>query len=78
MFLGWFDDTPKKGVHEKIEEAVERYEAKFGQVPNVCLVNVANLEAYDGVEVRAVEYVRPNHFWVGKVDLPSATVPAAA
>ena len=25
MFLGWFDDTPKKSEATKIEEAIERY-----------------------------------------------------
>jgi len=66
MFLGWFDDTPKKPVTQKIEEAVERYVAKFGSAPNVCLVNVENVAAISGVDVRPVEYVRPNHFWVGR------------
>ena len=66
MFLGWFDDTPKKSVTEKIEEAVERYVAKFGETPNVCLVNAANLTTYNGLVMKSVDYVRPNHFWVGR------------
>ena len=66
MFLGWFDDTPKKSVTEKIEEAVERYVAKFGETPNVCLVNAANSTTCKGLVVKAVDYVRPNHFWVGR------------
>ena len=77
MFLGWFDDTPKKSVAEKIREAVERYIAKFGEAPNVCLVNAGDAIAYDGVEVRTVEYVRPNHFWVGKVEGTSGAPLAA-
>lgn len=66
MFLGWFDDTPKKSVESKIEEAIERYITKFGEDPNICLVNSADNAAYKNLEVRAVEYVRPNHFWVGR------------
>jgi hypothetical protein len=70
MFLGWFDDTPKKSVAQKLAEAVERYVDKFGEAPNLCLVNSANLTTYDGLEVRVADYVRPNHFWVGRGDWP--------
>jgi hypothetical protein len=66
MFLGWFDDTPKKSVQSKIEEAVERYVAKFGEDPNICLVNSADATTYETLEVRPVPYVRPNHFWIGR------------
>ena len=77
MFLGWFDDTPKKSISEKIEEAVERYTAKFGETPNVCLVNTTNMVTYDGLEVKAADYVRPNHFWVGKDEAKAEAVLAA-
>jgi len=77
MFLGWFDDTPKKPVAQKIAEAVERYIAKFGAKPNVCLVNASDVASYKGVEVRAVEYVRPNHFWVGRDESLGETPQAA-
>jgi hypothetical protein len=72
MFLGWYDDTRKKDPREKIEEAVERYIAKFGSHPDLCLVNAADLTQYDGVEVKAVDYIRPNHFWVGQADSMAA------
>ncbi|HET6312887.1 MAG TPA: hypothetical protein VFH60_03550 [Chloroflexia bacterium] len=74
MFLGWFDDTPKKAAAEKLEEAVERYVAKFGEAPDLCLVNQKDATTHAGVEVKVVEYVRPNHFWVGKASaLPGGT-----
>ncbi|HEY0071861.1 MAG TPA: hypothetical protein VGE04_18020 [Chloroflexia bacterium] len=66
MFLGWFDDTPKKSAAEKLDEAVERYLAKFGEKPDLCLVNQKDATTHAGMEVKVVEYVRPNHFWVGK------------
>ncbi|HUP28165.1 MAG TPA: hypothetical protein VM409_06990 [Chloroflexia bacterium] len=69
MFLGWFDDTRKKSAREKIEEAVERYVARFGENPNICLVNVDDMTAIDGMEVKVADYVRPNHFWVGQGEL---------
>ncbi len=77
MFLGWFDDTPKKSVMQKLEEAVERYVDKFGEAPNLCLVNATNATTYDGLEVRVADYVRPNHFWVGRGDWPVEEAQAA-
>lgn len=68
MFLGWFDDDRKKASKIKIEEAIERYVAKFGDKPTLCLCNAADATACDGLEVKAVSYVRPNHFWVGQAD----------
>jgi len=72
MFLGWFDDTRKKDPHEKIEEAVERYVAKFGLNPDICLLNAADITQYDGIEIKVVDYVRPNHFWVGRAEQAAA------
>ena len=69
MYLGWFDDDRKKTPKIKIEEAVERYVAKFGDKPTLCLLNQADLTSYDGLEVKVVSYVRPNHFWVGRADV---------
>ncbi len=77
MFLGWFDDTPRKSATSKIEEAVERYIAKFGEEPDLCLLNEANATEYKDLEIKVVEYVRPNHFWVGKEDALPAKAQAA-
>ncbi len=77
MFLGWFDDTRKKDPAKKIEEAVERFIAKFGEKPNVCLVNEADLTTFKGLEVKVAEYVRPNHFWVGREVTQVPTTQAA-
>jgi hypothetical protein len=65
MYLGWFDDDRKKATHTKIEEAFERYVSKFGGPPTYCLCNVADAIDYEGLEVKAVQHVRPNHFWIG-------------
>jgi hypothetical protein len=78
MFLGWFDDTPKKSVEKKLEEAIERYLEKFGTEPDICLVSSKDATEFPGLEVRVTEYVRPNHFWVGRGDWPMAEVAHAA
>jgi hypothetical protein len=76
MFLGWYDDTPKKSVTDKIEEAVERFVAKFGETPNVCLVNSESVVEFAGLEVKPTTYVRPNHFWVGREELTAKPLAA--
>jgi hypothetical protein len=72
MFLGWYDDTRKKDVREKIEEAVERYIIKYGDNPDLCLVNEADATSFEGLEVRVVSFVRPNHFWIGRAEQAEA------
>lgn len=78
MFLGWFDDTRKKDPGEKIAEAVERYESKYGEKPTLCLVNEADMTTFDGIEIKATSYIRPNHFWVGKSEPQDEPLRAAA
>jgi hypothetical protein len=64
-YLGWFDDTKGKPMSEKIADAAERYRQKIGQEPTVALVNTGSVIEYEGLEVRGVDYVRPNNVWVG-------------
>ncbi len=45
MYLAWFDADRKKPVATKIAEAHERYVAKFGRQPLVCLVNPEDASA---------------------------------
>lgn len=65
MFLLWYDDTKRKPVEEKIVEGIQRYVERFGETPNVCLVNPS--EAVDSrvLTIRPTSYVRPNNYWIG-------------
>ncbi len=65
MYLGWYDDNPKKPVALKISEAIEAYTSRFKAHPNVVLVNEADQDAVDGVQVRTEGFIRRNNFWVG-------------
>lgn len=65
MYLGWFDDNPKKAVSLKIEEAIDAYMDRFNVRPNVVLVNEADRTDISGVNVRSEGYIRRNNFWVG-------------
>ena len=68
LSLMWYDDSGKKSVSLKIEEAVAAYVRHFKSHPNVVLVNEKEVEPVTGVIVRPATYVRLNNFWVGWED----------
>ena len=43
MFLMWFDDDRKKGVTEKIMEAIAAYEERFHARAHLVLVNALDV-----------------------------------
>lgn len=72
--LLWYDGDPKRALTSKVEQAVARYQARFGRRPNACYVHPASLERemeWQGVRVMARANVLPNHFWVGVADKPT-------
>ena len=68
MYLGWYDDNPKKASSIKIEEAIHAYVDRIKVRPNVVLVNEADCAEIKGVLVRSEGYIRRNNFWVGWED----------
>jgi len=75
MYMMWFDDSNKKPVARKIEEAIAAYVKHFKTRPNVVLVNEADRIDLPDIRVRVAGYVQRNNFWVGWED---ATVITAA
>lgn len=65
VYLGWFDDNPKKAASVKIAEAIDAYVDRFKTRPNVVLVNEVDVAEINGVTIRAEGYIRRNNFWVG-------------
>ena len=64
----WLDDDKQLSLEEKILRAADYYHNKYGQSPNMCLVNEAMLQEAKQVgtiQVRPVQNVLNNHFWVG-------------
>lgn len=68
MYLAWFDADRKKPVATKIAEAHERYVAKFGRQPLVCLVNPEDASAEAAIELRPLQSIGRNCFWIGTDD----------
>jgi hypothetical protein len=72
MYFVWYDDNPKKTVEAKIDEAVLHYKQRYGQNPNICMLNEAaqptdyeTATHNDGVKVLRAKNVPQNYFWVG-------------
>jgi len=77
MYIGmlWFDNDNKSGLNNRVERAAEYYQRKYGKAPNMCYVHPSmltpagpNAEASldtNGVQVRPLSTVLPNHFWIG-------------
>lgn len=84
MYLGWFDDNPKKPTVRKIEEGIDAYVDRFKTRPNVVLVNEVDMVEVAGIVVRKENYIRRNNFWIGwevyagNAVLPTNEAPAPA
>lgn len=65
----WFDNDPKTDITVKINRAVDYYQHKYGQTPNLCFVHPSMVKASPtksgNIEVRSSRSVLPNHFWLG-------------
>jgi hypothetical protein len=68
MFLGGYDADKKRKPARKLEMAFDAYCRKFGEEPNVALVNetaAQELESTETLTVRGVHYIPANTFNVG-------------
>jgi hypothetical protein len=65
----WFDNDPKTGLTAKVSQAAEYYRAKYGRMPDLCLVNPAMLkepQAQEGkILIRPLRSILPGHLWIG-------------
>lgn len=77
MYLAWFDADRKKPVATKIAEAHERYVAKFGRQPLVCLVNPEDVIPDAAITLRPLPSIGRNCFWIGSDEDVEEEAPAA-
>lgn len=69
MFLIWFDNDRKRPLRAKVAAAVERYQERFGDAPELVLLNPTQAgvdDAIAGIPVRATPLVSPDYLYVGK------------
>ncbi len=79
--LLWYDNDPGRGLAAKVEEAALRYREKFGNLPNTCYVNQAELTEQSlavslagrpgALRVLPARNILPHHFWVGIEESPA-------
>ena len=75
LYFVWYDDSPKKLVAEKIQEAIAAYVTRFAIQPSLLLVNAVDHMELTDVLVRSERTVQPNTFWLGYEEI--AEVPTA-
>lgn len=64
-YLAWFDDIPKRTAAEKIRDAMQAWENRYGTQATTALVNVCDAAVeVPGVEVRVEPYIRVNNYGV--------------
>lgn len=81
MFTGmmWFDNDPKSPLADKVTQAAEYYRKKYGNAPDLCLVNPKSLsetEMHAGkILIRPLRAVLPGHIWIGVEEKLPAPAP---
>jgi hypothetical protein len=71
--LLWFDDDLKRPLVARLDEAVERYEERFGARPTLVHLNPAQVEGlvYRRLKVLGDAHLRRNHFLLGMEEAES-------
>lgn len=67
----WFDNDQKSTLETKIKKAVEYYQKKYGNKPDLCLVHPSMMTGtidMDTITVRPYRPVLPGHIWIGIED----------
>jgi hypothetical protein len=64
----WLDTDKQRSLEEKVMRAAAYYEAKYGQRPELCLVNRSALSAekqVSSIQVRPAANIIAHHFLLG-------------
>ena len=72
LYFVWYDDSSKKPVAEKIQEAIAAYVTRFAAQPSLLLVNVVDHMEHAGLLVRSERTVQPNTFWLAYEEIAEA------
>ena len=67
----WFNNDKVMTLEQKIKQAVDYYQKKYGRVPDLCLVHPSMMEGQtlsNKLTVRPYRPVLPGHIWIGIED----------
>ena len=73
----WFDNNPKSDLQAKVNKAVDYYQKKYGEEPNLCFVH-PSMVSDESVKAGKVKLCTnhamiPHHFWIGVQKQPTPT-----
>jgi hypothetical protein len=69
LFLHYYEDSPKKATAQRLTEAAQAYEARFGQLPNLILVSEQDAAATrPGCEVRVEKRISKDNYQLARID----------
>ncbi len=65
----WFDNDPHRNPIEKIQQAADYYQQKYGSQPTLCFVHPVlkdiAFEVGINLEVKFNQSISPDHIWIG-------------
>ena len=65
----WFDNDKQTSLAAKVNKAAAYYQKKYGQTPNLCMVNPSMMSEKDDAEtkiaIRPYQPIVPGHLWIG-------------
>ncbi len=65
----WYDNHIDLPLKERIQQAADYYEQKYGQRPSICYVPQNELDQEtsltSGIAVHPAKEILPNHLWIG-------------
>lgn len=66
----WFNNDKSLTLEQKVSQAVEYYEKKYGRKPDLCLIHPSMMSEsrelkMDVLTVRPYRPVLPGHLWLG-------------
>ncbi|PKN88166.1 MAG: hypothetical protein CVU46_01820 [Chloroflexi bacterium HGW-Chloroflexi-8] len=65
----WFDNDPQRNLIEKIHQAADYYQQKYGSQPTLCFVHPKLkdivFEIGINMEVKFNLAISPDHIWIG-------------
>ena len=64
----WYDNENQKEMREKISNAVDFFQAKYGQLPDICYVHpeefVSEIVIDEKIKIQPNERVIKHHIWL--------------
>ncbi len=66
----WMNDGRGRNLISRVREAAASYQQQFGEMPSVCMVPAAEMQAglerVGEIRLEATQRLLPNYFWIGR------------